>query len=77
MTRSLGDQVAASVGVTWKPEIVEYESTSNDKIVVLGSDGLWEFIENKEVIKLLVPYYLRQDLEGACDCLLVEALTRW
>lgn len=59
MTRSLGDIVAQSVGVTWKPEIVEYDLSFNDKIIVVGTDGLWEFIENKEIIKMLVPYYLR------------------
>lgn len=59
MSRSMGDAVAASVGVSWKPEIIEYEFSSNDKIIVLGSDGLWEFIENKEIIKFLVPFYLK------------------
>jgi serine/threonine protein phosphatase PrpC len=42
----MGDLVAASVGVSWKPEIIEYELSQNDKIIVIGSDGLWEFIEN-------------------------------
>ena len=57
MTRSMGDLVAASVGVSWKPEIIEYELSFNDKIVVLASDGLWEFLDNKDIIKMLVPFY--------------------
>lgn len=77
MTRSLGDSVAASVGVISEPEIIEYQYSKNDKILVLGSDGLWEFLENAEIVKLLAPYYLNDDLEGACEMLLNEAVSRW
>lgn len=57
MTRSMGDKVAESVGVTWRPEIIEYELSYNDKILILASDGVWEFIDNKEIIKIIAPYY--------------------
>ncbi|KAL4445261.1 hypothetical protein ABPG74_022074 [Tetrahymena malaccensis] len=77
MTRSMGDTVAESVGVTWRPEIIEYELSYNDKILVLASDGVWEFIDNKEIIKMIAPYYQRNDIEGACECLLQEAHLRW
>lgn len=46
MSRSLGDQVAASVGVSSIPEIFEYQLTVNDKFIILASDGVWEFIDN-------------------------------
>ncbi len=59
------------------PEIVEYKFTPNDRMVIIGSDGLWEFIDNKEIIRLLAPFYNAGDLEGACDFLLNEALSRW
>lgn len=50
MSRSLGDNVATSVGVTWEPEILEFDLDSNDKFMVIASDGVWEFIENEEVV---------------------------
>jgi serine/threonine protein phosphatase PrpC len=59
MTRSLGDLIAASVGVTWMPEVLEHPLTPNDKFIVLGSDGLWEFLSNEEVTNL--------GLEGCSD----------
>lgn len=77
MTRSIGDLVAQQIGVTHKPEIVEYVYTPQDRIIVLGSDGLWEFISNKEVVQMLVPYYNQDDIEGACDKLMQEADYRW
>lgn len=49
MSRSFGDEVAASVGVSAIPEIKEWRLTDQDKFVVLASDGLWEFIESEEV----------------------------
>jgi serine/threonine protein phosphatase PrpC len=49
MTRSFGDEVAASVGVLAEPEIMECFISQNDKFLVLASDGIWEFIESEEV----------------------------
>ena len=48
------------------PDIIEYQLTENDKIIIIASDGIWEFIENKEAIKLLIPFYLNGDVEGGC-----------
>jgi serine/threonine protein phosphatase PrpC len=50
MTRSFGDEVAASVGVLAEPEISESFLSKEDKFLVLASDGIWEFIESEEVI---------------------------
>ena len=46
MSRSFGDQVAARVGVNAVPEITEMRMTPSDKIIILASDGVWEFLEN-------------------------------
>ena len=46
MSRSLGDGVAASVGVIAVPEILEFALQPEDKFIVMGSDGVFEFISN-------------------------------
>ena len=46
MSRSFGDTVAASVGVTAIPEQTEFTLGPEDKVIVLASDGVWEFMEN-------------------------------
>lgn len=46
MSRSLGDSVAHTVGVTCEPEISELVLNSLDKIIVIASDGVWEFLSN-------------------------------
>jgi serine/threonine protein phosphatase PrpC len=58
MSRSLGDQVAHSVGVSSVPEIMEYYMTVDDKFVVIATDGVWEFLSSQEVAEIVLPYYL-------------------
>lgn len=57
MSRSLGDKIAHSVGVSSVPEVLEHTLGSDDKFVVIASDGVWEFISNDEVAQLIVPFY--------------------
>lgn len=53
MTRSFGDLVGASVGVSPIPEIkcnstsnLEFTLSDDDRMIVIGSDGVFEFLEN-------------------------------
>jgi len=41
---------AKSVGVIPDPEINVLELTPEDKIIVIASDGIWEFLSNRDVI---------------------------
>jgi serine/threonine protein phosphatase PrpC len=49
MSRSLGDAVAHTAGVSSEPDFVEYEFSSgrDDLILVMASDGLWEFMSDQ------------------------------
>lgn len=53
MSRSICDTVAHSVGVISEPEVYERILTDDDRVLVMGSDGLWEFIPSQEVIHLI------------------------
>ena len=44
MSRSLGDEVAKTLGVTFVPDVYHIEFTYQHKIVVIASDGVWEFL---------------------------------
>lgn len=77
MSRSFGDKVASSVGVVSEPEILEFDLTPDDKFIVLGSDGIFEFLNNEDVVKLVVPYWRRNDVEGAAEVLAKEAKAAW
>ena len=53
MSRAFGNSVAASVGVISKPVITRHTIDSKDRFLVLASDGIWEFLSNKEVINMI------------------------
>jgi serine/threonine protein phosphatase PrpC len=57
MSRSLGDQVAHSVGVSSVPEVTEFILDSDDRFLVIATDGVWEFLSNQEVVDIVTPYY--------------------
>ena len=46
MSRSMGDMVAKSVGVSSEPEILIRKLEPQDKFIILASDGIWEFISS-------------------------------
>jgi len=77
MSRSFGDEVAHLVGVITDPEIVECFLCKEDKFIVLGSDGLWEFISSEECIDIVKDFYLEKNVEGALTFLYKEASKRW
>jgi serine/threonine protein phosphatase PrpC len=58
MSRSFGDQVASTIGVISVPECREVTLSSADKVIVLASDGVWEFTSNEEVANIVYPYYI-------------------
>lgn len=67
MSRSIGDNLATSVGVTWEPEVFEFNLEKNDKFMIIASDGVWEFLENIDIVRIIAKFYEKRDLDGACD----------
>jgi serine/threonine protein phosphatase PrpC len=53
MTRSLGDNLAGTVGVIDIPEVMTYNLDPQDRYLLLMSDGIYEFIENEELMEMI------------------------
>ena len=77
MSRSMGDEVAHSVGVSTEPEVLEFLLGPNDRFVVIGSDGLWEFLSNELICEMVIPFYIENQPEAAANKLVREAHARW
>ena len=53
-TRSIGDSLAEQLGVTAEPEVVTAElSADRTPLLVIASDGVFEFMSNQAVIQLV------------------------
>ena len=53
ISRSIGDEDAKKLGVIFEPEVFKYELKKQDKIIIIGSDGLWEQLSNEEVMHIV------------------------
>lgn len=67
MSRSLGDAVAHTVGVSSIPEVKSYLVGVDDKFIVIGSDGVWEFLTNENIAEIVFPFYKLNQPETAAN----------
>lgn len=78
MSRSFGDQIAHSCGVTEVPEIkIMQFDPSVHKGVILASDGIWEHIQSQQACKLIENEISCNQADIAVDILVLEALQKW
>jgi serine/threonine protein phosphatase PrpC len=81
MSRSLGDKVAHSVGVSSEAEVLKKILDRDDRFIVVASDGLWEFVTSAEAINIVAQSLDSPsgwgDLDVAAAKLLAEAEVRW
>lgn len=73
-TRSIGDAVAESIGVTAEPELLRKELTEEDQFIVLASDGVWEFLTNQSVADMIMKF---SDPLDACRAVVAESYRLW
>lgn len=48
-------------GVISVPEIAQVILTNTSKILIIASDGVWEYMSNEEVLKVVLPFYQKKD----------------
>ena len=77
MSRSIGDIESKKIGVIPNPQFIEYNISEETKYIILGSDGIWEFMSNEEVMKIANEYYLNNDAKGLCKCLYETSAIYW
>ena len=59
------------------PQIVEYNIDYETKYMLICSDGVWEFINSEEAMKIGNKFYLRNDTNGLCQELYKKSLEFW
>ena len=77
MSRSIGDFIASKLGVIPEPKFIEEKIDKDTKFIIAASDGIWEFLDNDTVKKITMPYYEKNDPNGACKELIKRATEFW
>jgi len=77
MSRSFGDFQSKQYGVINEPTFVEYCLDENCRYIVICSDGVWDFIDNDNVVKIGNRHYLNNNPEGFCLEILEKASYWW
>ena len=69
---------AEPLGINTIPDIREYDIfEKKPKIIVLATDGVWQFLSNEKVKNILLPYYDEDNISGAAQKLVRSALRMW
>ena len=77
MSRSLGDFQGKKCGIIPYPEIIEYKLDEKSKYMVICSDGVWEFLSNKNVMDIGNEFFLKNDVEGFTKKLVKDSEDLW
>ena len=77
VSRSIGDNVAEKIGVISDPDFIIKTFEPFFQYSVLGSDGLWDVLNGKDLIDLIFPYFENLDGEGAAKKIVDEAVKLW
>ena len=77
MSRSIGDFIATKLGVIPEPKFIEEKIDKDTKFIIVASDGIWEFLDNDAVKNITMPYYEKNDPDGACKELIKRATEFW
>ena len=78
ISRSLGDFYSEQIGVISIPEIKEYDvDYRNINILIIGTDGIWEFLSNEKVRDIVLTYYNENNISGGIDKLINVARKMW
>eukprot|EP00930_Biecheleria_cincta_P030041 TRINITY_DN20849_c0_g1_i1.p1 TRINITY_DN20849_c0_g1~~TRINITY_DN20849_c0_g1_i1.p1 ORF type:complete len:459 (-),score=88.94 TRINITY_DN20849_c0_g1_i1:68-1444(-) len=78
MARTLGDNCAKSAGVTAEPEVVQFDMQLGERpFLVLASDGIWEFIDTRKVVKHFGKDLDKHGSEKMMQKLVKDARKKW
>lgn len=48
-----------------------------DKFIIIASDGVWEFLSNEDIARIVWPFYLNNSPEQAGNAIVRAAAKKW
>jgi len=73
VSRCIGDLKCETIGVISEPSICIHEIKSEDKVLILATDGLWEFVSPREAFQITEDFL---DANAVAEFLTYVALAR-
>lgn len=89
MSRSLGDAVVHTMGVSAEPELTEHTVDGNDHFMIIATDGIWDVIDSNQAVQIVANHAARAaatagtngrytwDVSDAATVLATTARRRW
>jgi len=81
MSRSLGDSIVHTQGVSADPEITEHMIDGDDVFIMLGSDGIWDVTDLNQAVQIVQSVINKNphgwDPKEAAELLATSARRRW
>ncbi|CAX64112.1 hypothetical protein PFHG_05055 [Plasmodium falciparum HB3] len=77
MSRAIGDTIGHQIGIIAEPDFIEVNINEDEDILVLiCSDGVWEFISSEEAVNLIYEFGYN-NVQDAVENLARESWDRW
>ena len=77
IARSIGDLDAASLGVISEPEFCQKSIKKEMNFIVIASDGVWEYLENKNVCHIVKSFFSNGKAKEASEELVKKSREIW
>ena len=77
MSRSIGDKIAHDIGVISEPEILDFNLDDKCKYLIMGSDGLWQYLKNENVVEIISPFLEEKNVEKAAKEIIKKSTLSW
>lgn len=76
-SRNFGHKISTRIGIIAEPEIFVKDLEMEDQLIIMGTDGLWEFINNEEMALMLQGVVGLDEFESSGEMICLEAFKRW
>ena len=77
MSRAIGDFNGKDIGIISEPKIIETDFSINICYIVICSDGVWEFLDNEDMMKFGNEYYEKNNPGGYCKEVVNFSIKCW
>ena len=77
ISRSLGDYISKKIGVICEPDITVNFIDTSFKLGILGSDGLWDVLSEKDISKISFELFKNGEIEKISEEIVKKCVSIW